>query len=97
MIYYLNATIFISILIGIWYNWSLEDELSRNKNLSDKDKSYIEGLILKGAKSQLFFPKNMFQRHCWNINSRVRKCLTVYLLMTVHIYAVAILYFTVFD
>lgn len=97
MIYYLYVSVFMSFLIGFWYDRSLEDELARNKNLSDIEKLCIDGLIMKRAKPQFFLRKNMFRRDCWNINSRVRRCLVVHFFTVIHIYAVTILYFTVFD
>ena len=85
------------MLIVVWYDLSLEDELLRNMSLIDSERVIIDGLITKRAKPRFFLRKAMFLRKSWSINKRVRKCLVIYFSSSIHFYMMVVLYFTLFD
>jgi hypothetical protein len=96
-LYYLYGSVIFVFLVATWYDLSLEDEFLRNKALSENDKVLIDGLIIKRAKPRFCLRKAMFLKQSWRINKRVRKCLFIYFFSLVHVYVLAILYFSLLD
>ena len=97
MIYYLYISGIITMCVFFWYDASLEDEFLRNKALSESDRELICGLMTKNAKPRFFLRRAMFLKRSWSFNNRVRFWLLLYFGTITHLYAVTILYFTLFD
>jgi hypothetical protein len=77
MIYFIYSYAIIFVLYSIYFEFSIQDEILKNKNINDSDITLLRDLLAYDGRIRFRLCFGACNYRVWNINKRVRQLLVV--------------------